>query len=91
MKQKPMEIINVRTASQPAFDPEDVDVFVRVINGEVLPQNLQIVPQWEQEVEHRINVMKYWIKTALISATVLALLGFSVIGMIATVTYIAAG
>lgn len=85
MKQKPMEIINVRTARQPNFDPDDVDIFVRVLNGEELPQNLQNVPQWEREFQQRINTMRYWCKVALTSAVVLTILGFSIFGMISAV------
>ena len=86
---KPMEIINVRTVSQPAFDPEDVDVFVRVLNGEELPHNLQIVPQWEQEVQQRIDTMRYWLRVVAVAAVTFTILGFSIFGMISAVMLLA--
>lgn len=89
MKQKPMEIINVRTASQPAFDPEDVDIFVRVVNGEELPLNLQIVPPWEQEVQQRIDTMRHWLRVVAVAAATFTILGFSVFGMISAVMLLA--
>ena len=73
------------------YDPGDVDVFVRVLNGEVLqPVNTQKT-EWEDEVQQRIDTLCLWGKRLAIAAATITILGFSVIGMIATVTYIAAG
>ena len=79
------------TAPATDYDPGDVDVFVRVLNGEVLqPVNTQKT-EWEDEVQQRIDTLCYWGKRLAIAAATITILGFSVIGMIATVVYIAAG
>lgn len=79
------------TAPATDYDPGDVDVFVRVLNGEILqPVNTQKT-EWEDEVQQRIDTLCYWGKRLAIAAATITILGFSVIGMIATVVYIAAG
>lgn len=79
------------TAPVTDYDPGDVDVFVRVLNGEVLqPVNTQKT-EWEDEVQQRIDTLCLWGKRLTIAAATITILGFSVIGMIATVVYIAAG
>lgn len=80
-------------ASAPAtdYDPGDVDVFVRVIHGEVLPQMTTKKSDWEDEVQQRIDTLCYWGKRLAIAAATVTILGFSVIGMIATVMYMTAG
>lgn len=86
---KPMQIINVRADKAATFDPEDVDVFVRVLNGEELPHNLQIVPQWEQDVQQRIDTMRYWLRVVAVAAVTFTILGFSIFGMISAVMLLA--
>lgn len=79
------------TAPVTDYDPGDVDVFVRVLNGEVLqPVNTQKT-EWEDEVQQRIDTLCLRGKRLAIAAATITILGFSVIGMIATVVYIAAG
>ena len=79
------------TAPATDYDPGDVDVFVRVLNGEILqPVNTQKT-EWEDEVQQCIDTLCYWGKRLAIAAATITILGFSVIGMIATVVYIAAG
>ena len=73
------------------YDPGDVDVFVRVLNGEVLqPVNTQKA-EWEDEVQQRIDTLCYWGKRLAIAAATVTILGFSVIGMIETVMYLTVG
>lgn len=88
-KTKPMEIINVRTVRPTDFDPEDIDAFVHIANR-TIPEVVEALP-WEQEVQKRINNIRYWAKMALISVTTFVILGFSLIGMIATIAHFTVG
>ena len=89
MKQKPMEIINVRTVQPGDFSADDIDAFVRLVNREETKK--REVPVWEHEIQHRIDVIRYWIRTALLSVAIFTILGFSLIGMIATIAHFVSG
>ena len=86
---KPMEIISMRTVKPSDYDAEDIDAFVHVANRSV-PKVVDVQP-WEKEVQQRIDTIKYWAKMAVISASAFVILGFSLIGMIATIAHFTMG